>query len=147
MILGKVNLISIKLIKYDRVADSFEYELVYNIEGVLRRFVRKGAPKNSDVMVEDIINELRNLNKEKVEVWDNSTLDTFSRMDTEDIDNVRKHLMYFFRRVTDKITEFKQNKSADGYLARYNSIVGFSIKFNVLNIFPPFIITKKDGKD
>ncbi|MBS3153425.1 hypothetical protein J4426_02590 [Candidatus Woesearchaeota archaeon] len=130
MILGKVNLISIKLIKYDRVADSFEYELVYNIEGVLRRFVRKGAPKNSDVMVEDIINELRNLNKEKVEVWDNSTLDTFSRMDTEDIDNVRKHLMYFFRRVTDKITEFKQNKSADGYLARYNSIVGFSIKFN-----------------
>ena len=76
----------------------------------------------------DLLNELKNMNKQKVEVWDNSTLDTFSRVDIEDEENVEKKLVYFFRRINDKISEFKHNKSAAGYLDRYNSIAGFSMK-------------------
>ena len=124
---GNVELESIKLTKYDRMTDFFEFELRYNLSGNPRVFVRKGAVKRTDVAVADIINELKNLNKEKVEVWDNSTLDIFSNVDTDDIEDVEKRLVYFFRRATDKITEFKHNKSASGYLDRYNSIAGFSM--------------------
>ncbi len=129
MIIGNVNLVSIKLAKYDRMSDFYEYELTYNIEGDVKKFLRKGSTKNVEVMIGDIVNLLKNLNKEEVEVWDNSTLDTFSKMDEEDFENVRKQLMYFFKRVNDKITEFKQNKSAVGYLDKYNSIAGFSMSF------------------
>ena len=129
MEVGKVNILSAKLTKYDRRANSFEYEILFESGGVKRKMVNTGTPGRVEPIVANIVKEIKEMSKVSVDVWDNSTLDTFSRIDDEIIENAERKLGLFFKRINDKITAVKQNKSADGYLNSYTSIAGYSMDF------------------
>ncbi|MBI4158801.1 hypothetical protein HY500_00910 [Candidatus Woesearchaeota archaeon] len=129
MELGKANILSAKLTKYDRRANSFEYEILFEAGGVKKKIVNTGTPGRVEPIVAGIVKEIKNMSKVSVDLWDNSTLDTFSKIDDEIIDNAERKLGLFFKRVNDKIAAVKQNKSADGYLNTYTSIAGYSMNF------------------
>ena len=129
MDIGHVKLLSIKLTKYDRLADFFEYECICKIEGEERRFLKQGKPGDVDSIVKSVIDEIKEKGKITVELWDNSSLDTVPHVDVENLENAEKQLNLFFRKVNDKILQFKQNRDGQGYLDMYYDIVGSSISF------------------
>ncbi len=129
MEIGKANILSAKLTKYDRRANSFEYEILFETNGVKKKIVNVGMPGRVEPIVADIIKSIKGMSKVSVDLWDNSSLDTFSKIDDEIIENAERKLGLFFKRVNDKIAAVKSNKSADGYLNTYTSIVGYSMNF------------------
>ena len=129
MEVGKANILSAKLTKYDRRANTFEYEILFETNGVRQKIVNIGTPGKVDPIVANIIKEIKGMSKVSVDLWDNSSLDTFSKIDDEIIENAERKLGLFFKRVNDKITAVKTNKSADGYLNTYTSIAGYSMNF------------------
>ena len=129
MEIGKANILSAKLTKYDRRANSFEYEILFETNGVKQKIVNVGVPGKVEPIVANIIKEIKGMSKVSISLWDNSTLDTFSKIDDEIIENAERKLGLFFKRVNDKIGAVKTNKSADGYLNTYTSIAGYSMNF------------------
>ena len=129
MEIGKANILSAKLTKYDRRANTFEYEILFETNGAKQKIVNVGVPGKVEPIVASIIKEIKGMSKVSVDLWDNSSLDTFSKIDDEIIENAERKLGLFFKRVNDKITAVKTNKSADGYLNTYTSIAGYSMNF------------------
>ena len=129
MEIGKANILSAKLTKYDRRANSFEYEILFETNGVKQKIVNVGVPGKVEPIVANIIKEIKGMSKVSISLWDNSTLDTFYKIDDEIIENAERKLGLFFKRVNDKIGAVKTNKSADGYLNTYTSIAGYSMNF------------------
>ncbi|MBI2107294.1 hypothetical protein HYT57_04900 [Candidatus Woesearchaeota archaeon] len=129
MEIGKANILSAKLTKYDRRANTFEYEILFETNGAKQKIVNVGVPGKVEPIVASIIKEIKGMSKVSVDLWDNSSLDTFSKIDDEIIENAERKLGLFFKRVNDKIAAVKTNKSADGYLNTYTSIAGYSMNF------------------
>ena len=129
MEIGKANILSAKLTKYDRRANTFEYEILFETNGAKQKIVNVGVPGKVEPIVASIIKEIKGMSKVSVDLWDNSSLDTFSKIDDEIIENAERKLGLFFKRVNDKIGAVKTNKSADGYLNTYTSIAGYSMNF------------------
>lgn len=121
-----VKMKKLKVNKFSPKERTVEIDVVFN-DGANKEITKKVAIDDPQRLAEDILLEIRNLEKSSNQRFDGeSILDDMVTIVFEDEDKTLQRMTMFFSRVCDKIQEVRNSRDPSGYLNlinRVNSLV------------------------
>ena len=120
-----------KITKYDRHTDTAYFDLIVKLNGnqqVLKKEFK--LAESFDRLRDRIISEVKQqFSNENKSYEDDDFLGGALVVVIEDYEELEESLVNFFKRVKEKVRQFRGNKSAEGYLNLYNSFDNIEYKF------------------
>src|SRR3989344_2900247 len=115
---------SAKVTRYDRYSDTVYFDLIVKLNGIPQVLKKQFKLSESfeglrDRMIDEVKEDFGGMNKRFDD--DDDLLGSALIVMIDDYEEVEESLVNFFKRVKDKVRQFKSNKSADGYLNMYSS--------------------------
>lgn len=119
----------IKLSNYDRHSDLFDFKLFLIINDMPQKVSKKYKNDSPEALRDKIIDDV----KEEFSVSNfnsgDDILENVLLVMIDDYEEVEDKLVIFFKKIKDRIRDFKNNKRAEGYINMYNSMSDIEFKF------------------
>jgi len=121
-----------KVTKFDRHTDTVQFDLIVQLNGgqqVLKKHFKLSDSLEGlrDKILEDVKQQF---GQQSTAFYDDDDfLGNALVVVIQDYDEVEESLVNFFKRVKDKMRQFKSNRSAEGYLNMYSSYDNIEYKF------------------
>ena len=120
-----------KVTKYDRHTDIVYFDLFVTLNGSQQVLKKQFSLAESfealkDKMMNDVKQQFSSQNQR---YDDDDFLGNALIVMIDDFDELEESLVTFFKRVKEKVRQFRGNKSAEGYLNLYNSFDNIEYKF------------------
>ena len=126
-VLVKMKKLSVS--KFSPKERSVEIDVIFN-DGSDKEITKKVAIDDPQKLAEDLILEIRNLEKSSNQRFDGeSILDDLVTIVFEDEDKTLQKMTMFFSRVCDKINEVRNSRDPSGYLSLINKVNSLVFEF------------------
>jgi len=120
-----------KITKYDRHTDTAYFDLIVKLNGnqqVLKKEFK--LAESFDRLRDRIISEVKQqFSNENKSYEDDDFLGGALVVVIEDYEELEESLVNFFKRVKERVRQFKSNTSAEGYLNRYTGFDNIEYDF------------------
>ncbi len=126
-----ININELKANNYSRTDDSFEIIVNFNVnEEQLILIKRFKMDKRAEALSQELVNYVKNYvkDKNKPSLTADDFMEAIVVVRYKDVDEIEEKIAGFFRKFNDNIKNYKTKRYTEGFLNKYSTPDGFSMK-------------------
>lgn len=119
----------LKISNYDRYKDEFDFKLFLMINNVPQKISKKYKNDTPEALRDKLMDEVKDEFASMSSNLSDDILENALLVMIDDYEEVEEKLVLFFKKIKDKVRDFKNNKRAEGYINLYNGMSDIEFKF------------------
>ena len=112
----------LKISNYDRYKDEFDFKLFLMINNVPQKISKKYKNDTPEALRDKLMDEVKDEFASMSSNLSDDILENALLVMIDDYEEVEEKLVLFFKKIKDKVRDFKNNKRAEGYINFYNGM-------------------------
>src|SRR3989344_2695274 len=112
----------LKISNYDRYKDEFDFKLFLMINNVPQKISKKYKNDTPEALRDKLMDEVKDEFASMSSNLSDDILENALLVMIDDYEEVEEKLVLFFKKIKDKVRDFKNNKRAEGYINLNNGM-------------------------